>query len=160
MIFYEHKQKGGRWFYSSFFILLLFIPIFYNISAMMKCPGVVFLLPVLAIIVATIIWTILTYSSLTVTIDNEFIHVVFGPYAFFKRFALKDIASCKPVKNSFWDSWGIHMCGSGWLYNIAGFDAVEITMKSGKHNRIGTDEPQQLAETIQNIIAKISTGGK
>jgi len=35
-----------------------------------------------------------------------------------------------------------------WIYNISGFDAVEIKMKNGKTYRIGTDEPQKLEQAI------------
>jgi hypothetical protein len=160
MIFYEHRQKGGRWFYLNAFITLLCVAVFVYILVTKKIPDIWVALLLFVFVTATLIWATLSFYSLTVSIDNEFVRIVFGPYALFKKFALKDITACKPVKNSVWDSWGIHMCGSGYLYNIAGYDAVEITMKSGKQNRIGTDEPKQLAETIQNIISKISAGGK
>jgi hypothetical protein len=35
-----------------------------------------------------------------------------------------------------------------WIYNVSGFDAVEITMKNGKIYRIGTDEPLKLEQAI------------
>jgi hypothetical protein len=159
MIFYEHRQNGGRWFYLNAFITLLCVALFIYTLVMKKNPDIWVSLLIFVFVTATLIWSMLMFFSLTVSIDNEFIRVVFGPYAFFKKFALTDITACKPVKNSGWDSWGIHMCGSGYLYNIAGYDAVEITMKSGKQNRIGTDEPQQLAEAIQNIISRISKAG-
>jgi hypothetical protein len=159
MIFYEHRQKGGRSYYFSAFITLLSIAAVCYIHPNIKPSDTVIFWLVFVFVAPSIIWSTLMLSSLTVVIDNEFIRVVFGPYVFFKKFALKDIVACKPVKNDFWYGWGIHMSGSGWLYNIAGYDAVEITMKSGRQNRIGTDEPHQLAEAIQNIIAKFSAGG-
>ncbi len=155
---YEHRQKGGRWFYFSLFMALLSITVFSCVLAMTNFPGAVFLLCVFAVVVVVFIWTVIAMSSLTVSVDNEYIRIVFGPCAFVKKFSLKDITDAKPVKTDFWDGWGIHVSGSGWIYNIAGYDAVEIVMKSGRHNRIGTDQPAELAEAIRNIIRKISKG--
>jgi hypothetical protein len=156
---YKHRQKGGLVLYMTGFFTSLYIAAFCYVIGMANVPGAVFILPVLLLVIAVFIWSTLLMSSMTVTVDNEFVRVMFGSHAFFKKFALKDITACKPITNNFWNGWGIHMCGSGWLYNIAGFDAVEITMKSGKQNRVGTDEPQQLAEAIQSIISKIPAGG-
>jgi len=38
------------------------------------------------------------------------------------------------------------------IYNISGFDAVEIKMKDGKRYRIGTDEPKKLEVAITQAI--------
>jgi len=56
------------------------------------------------------------------------------------------------VKNHWYYGWGIHLTPHGWLYNISGFLAVEIQMKSGKKYRIGTDEPKKLIEAIQQSL--------
>ncbi|HBI33644.1 MAG TPA: hypothetical protein DEA43_03435 [Candidatus Moranbacteria bacterium] len=39
-----------------------------------------------------------------------------------------------------------------WIYNISGFDAVEIKMKNGKLYRVGTDEPEKLEQVILQSI--------
>jgi hypothetical protein len=38
------------------------------------------------------------------------------------------------------------------IYNISGFDAVEIKLKNGKIYRIGTNEPTILEQTIVHEI--------
>jgi hypothetical protein len=43
-----------------------------------------------------------------------------------------------------------------WIYNVSGFDAVEILMKSGKRYRIGTDQPEELVQTILQPINEIN----
>jgi hypothetical protein len=48
--------------------------------------------------------------------------------------------------------WGIHYYGKGWLYNVAGLDAVEIRLTSGRRLRIGTDEPEVPCEAISRAI--------
>ena len=35
-----------------------------------------------------------------------------------------------------------------WIYNVSGFDAVEIILKNGKIYRIGTDVPKELEVAI------------
>jgi hypothetical protein len=154
---YKHRQKGGLGLYLTGFLTLLSVAALCYVLGMITVPGAVFMLLILVLVIAIFIWSTLSMSSMTVTVDNEFVRVVFGPHAFVKKFALKDITACKLVKNGFWDNWGIHMCGSGWLYNIAGFDAVEITFVSGRQNRIGTDQPRELAEAIQKAIGKFSS---
>lgn len=156
---YKHTQKGGLFLYLNGFFTLLSIVAFCYVLTMIKAPCAMFGLIVLGMVIIFLVLSTLAMSSLTVSIDNEFVSIMFGSCVFAKKFALKDISDCKPVKNDFWNNWGIRMCGNGWLYNVAGFDAVEITLISGKQHRIGTDEPQQLAEAIQSIISKISTGG-
>ena len=39
-----------------------------------------------------------------------------------------------------------------WIYNVSGFDAVEIIMKNGKIYRIGTDVPEELEAAIRQVI--------
>jgi len=154
---YTHRQKGGLVLYLTAFAAILCIAAFCYVLNIITVAGAVFLLLVLALVVAVFIWSILAMSSLTVSVENEFVRLVFGPRAFVKKFAFKDIADCRPVKNDFWDNWGIRMWGNGWLYNVAGFDAVEITMRSGRKNRIGTDQPRELAEAIQKAIGRFSS---
>ena len=50
--------------------------------------------------------------------------------------------------------WGIHHVGDGWLFNIYGFDAVELHFHSGKRAVIGTDEAEKLAEAINEQLSK------
>jgi len=38
------------------------------------------------------------------------------------------------------------------IFNISGFDAVEIKMKNGKIYRIGTDEPKKLEQAILHAM--------
>ena len=39
-----------------------------------------------------------------------------------------------------------------WIFNVSGFDAVEIKMENGKIFRIGTDEPKKLEHAILQAI--------
>ncbi|KDR95238.1 hypothetical protein SAMN02745945_00391 [Peptoclostridium litorale DSM 5388] len=88
------------------------------------------------------------FTTLTVEIDEEFLRIRFGIGLIRKKLALSEIKSCSIVKNRWYYGWGIHLTPRGWLYNVSGFDAVEIVMKSGKKYRIGTDVPDELEKAL------------
>ena len=74
----------------------------------------------------------------------------FGPGFWKMRVTIDEIEVCEPVRNRWWWGWGIRYFGRGWLYNVSGLDAIEIRLKSGKHIRIGTDEPEALVAEIRD----------
>lgn len=138
---YEHTQKAGLPFYGITVPLIIFV----IISFTAESPPVV----VSILIFSLLVWALLLMSSLTVTIDDQYLSVRFGPGVFFKKFALSDITGIGPKFTTYIWGWGIRWYISGWLYNIAGFKSVEIILKNGKKRRIGTDEPEQLAQAIR-----------
>ncbi len=89
------------------------------------------------------------FCSLTVRVGEDVVEIRFGPGLVRKRFPIRDIESCRMVKTSRYDGWGIHHTKGGWLFNVSGFGAVEITMRNGKKYRIGSDEPEKLEEAIR-----------
>jgi hypothetical protein len=57
------------------------------------------------------------------------------------------------VKNSFIYGIGVHMVPSGWLYNVSGKYAIELSFKSNnKKIRIGTDKPDEISHIINKQI--------
>ena len=97
-------------------------------------------------------------GSLTVAIAGGNLSWWFGPGFWKKRVAIDEIESCEAVRNRWWWGWGIRYYGKGWLYNVSGLDAVEMTLKTGKSIRIGTDEPEALVAAIRSIPDRKSTG--
>jgi hypothetical protein len=89
-----------------------------------------------------------TFSSMTITIDPECIQIKYGDWLTVKRLALTDIVAYQPARMNPANGWGIHFVGAGWLYNIYGLDAVEVTLSSGEKFYIGTDEPEALRDAI------------
>jgi len=65
------------------------------------------------------------------------------------RWPLRDIASVRAVRNPWYVGWGIRWVGRYWVYNVSGLEAVEVTLRSGKRFRIGTDEPEALLAALQ-----------
>jgi hypothetical protein len=104
------------------------------------------------IVFSTLLIVLTLFYSLTVEIDGTKLIVKFGFGIINKKFILKDIESCHTVKNHWYYGWGIRLTPHGWLYNISGFDAVEIKMKNGRTYRIGTDEPKNLERAIMLAI--------
>jgi hypothetical protein len=82
------------------------------------------------------------------------LRIKFGYGIFKKRFKIKEIASVKIVRNKWYYGWGIRFW---WkprmiIYNISGYDAVEIKLKNKRIYRIGTDEPKKLEQAIKKRI--------
>lgn len=92
------------------------------------------------------------FGRLTVEADAEAVRLTFGNGLFRKEFRFCDISSARAVKNPWWWGLGIKYIGNGWLYNVAGPDAVELTLRNGRRARIGTDEPLVLEREIQSRI--------
>jgi len=104
---------------------------------------------------ALILFILASFVSLQVTIDEKYLQIKFGCGIYQKKFLLSDIISAKTVKNHWYYGWGIRV----WLwpkmciYNVSGFDAVEIKLKNGRTHRIGTDEPEKLEQAILQSIS-------
>ncbi len=96
--------------------------------------------------------SLVLFTALTVVIDEEAVEVRFGPGIIRKRFPLREIESCRTVKNPWYYGLGIRLTPHGWLYTVSGSYAVEIRMKNGKKHRIGTDVPKDLEEAIRRSI--------
>ena len=89
------------------------------------------------------------FSRLTITIADGILRASFGPGLTVKKVPLSEIASCEPIRIRWWYGWGIHLTRYGWLYNIAGWDAVAITLRDGRKFALGTDDPQGLTAAIR-----------
>lgn len=89
------------------------------------------------------------FGTLTVEVDRERLRIRYGVGLIRKSWAIRDIASAAAVRNPWYTGWGIRLLPSGVVYNVGGFDAVEVTMESGKRFRIGTDEPAELERAIR-----------
>ena len=103
---------------------------------------------VLAIASAALAAAVLVFCSLTVTVDDSHVTVRFGLTPLRKRIRLADIASFEAVRNPWYFGWGIQRYGPGWLYNVSGFEAIEIVRTDGRELRIGTDDSQGLIRAL------------
>ncbi|SHK52484.1 hypothetical protein SAMN05444159_3483 [Bradyrhizobium lablabi] len=103
------------------------------------------LVALVALIAAAVV-----FSSLTVEVGATELRWYFGPGFWDYRLPFNDIQNVAPVRNHWWNGFGIRMGPGFRLYNVSGFDAVELRLKSGEIRRIGTDDPQGLAEALKS----------
>jgi hypothetical protein len=103
-----------------------------------------------AICVAMVLAAVLViFSSLTVEVDETALAVWFGPGAAGRRFPLRGITSVRTVHNPWYYGWGIRWIPwLGWIYIVSGTAGVELRLQSGSRFRIGTDEPEALAQVL------------
>ncbi len=108
-------------------------------------------------IMVLIIFVLASFTTLTTMIDEKYVLVKFGYGIFKKKLSLQEIISVKTVKNHWYYGWGIRLWlwPTMWVFNVSGFDAVEVIMKNGKIYRIGTDVPRELETAINQGGAKL-----
>ena len=94
------------------------------------------------------------FSSLTIAVRDGQLSWWFGPGLVKKTVPVSTIASVEVTTTSLINGWGIHLTGRGWLYNVAGRDAVLVTQRDGKRFLLGTDEPEFLAQAIRATIRR------
>ncbi|MFA5163013.1 MAG: hypothetical protein WC441_00630 [Patescibacteria group bacterium] len=153
MTSYKHTQIGYLMIVVTLAVLVFFS--WAQITARMEAPsidsGANFLFTV---VMAFIILILASFTTLTSSVNGDRLQVKFGPGIFRKKFLLSEIASIKKVKNRWYYGWGIKVWfwPYMWIYNISGFDAVEIVMRNGKIYRIGTDAPNELEAAIKRNL--------
>ncbi|PKK81502.1 MAG: hypothetical protein CVT47_02075 [Thermoplasmata archaeon HGW-Thermoplasmata-2] len=147
MEYYRHTQKAYLLLLASFpFVVWAFYVLFLKYAHPLNL--------ILGLAFATIIFVAWQFSLLTVSVNGDAIEIRFGIGTIRKKFLLDDIESCAAVKNPWYYGWGIHRIPRGWLFNVSGFDAVEIRMKDRRRYRIGTDEPGELENVIRQRIGE------
>jgi len=141
---YRHTQIG-----TLLLLLLAAVEIGLLAILMYEAPD-----PVLKITLAVLPLLALMFGWLTVEIDGGRLRWFFGIGLIRKSRELIEIENAKSVRNSWIWGWGIRLTPHGWLYNVSGLDAVEVTLKSGKKFRIGTDDAQGLERAIQQALGQ------
>jgi hypothetical protein len=104
----------------------------------------------LAVVLILLLAVAAVFSSLTVEVSDNELRWHFGPGLWAYRVPLSDIQTVAAVRNHWWNGFGIRI-GTGFrLYNVSGLDAVELRLKSSDVRRIGTDDPQGLAQALKS----------
>jgi hypothetical protein len=124
--------------------------------------GVILLIDLIMIItglniVATLVVFVLfvvafLFSTLTIELNNGLLTASFGPGLIRKTVRLDEVQSCQPVTNPWYYGLGIHLTPNGWLYNVSGTQAIELTLHNGRKIRFGTAQPDKLCEAIQTWL--------
>lgn len=105
---------------------------------------------------ALILLILVSFSTLTVSIDERYVRIKFGYGIFKKKFLLEEIVSAKTVKNHWYYGWGVRVWfwPYMWIFNVSGFDAVEITLRNGKIYRIGSDVAEELNAALNSVVQR------
>ncbi len=143
---YRHTQPG-YWPYFFFAFAAVAIALAWVTSAEFST---ILVLCLVAFIFLTMVGL---FSQMTVSDQGDHLLIEFGPLNWIhKRIAYSRIKHCEVDKTILIDGWGIHWVpGRGWTFNIWGFQCVKCRTERNVL-RIGTDQPQQLAELIQSKI--------
>jgi len=153
MVSYKHTQVGYLMLVVTLSVLVLFVWAY--ITARAEPPsyysGTNFLTTTTMVLV---LFILTSFTTLTVSIDENYLRIKFGYGIFARKFALKEIASVQTVKNHWYYGWGVRLWfwPKMWIYNVSGFDAVELVMKNGKVYRIGIDVPEEFEAVIKAVL--------
>ncbi|HTU68884.1 MAG TPA: hypothetical protein VMF11_01070 [Candidatus Baltobacteraceae bacterium] len=141
---YERTQHA-RWMW---FILLAALPL---VVAWGLSPSIATLAPAIAVVVP-IVAILAIFARLTIHVDGEAVSWYMGWGWPAGAIALRDIAGAELTSTNFLEGWGIHYTiWHGWLWNVGGFRAVEITKTDGRRVTLGTDDPQGLLQAIERF---------
>jgi hypothetical protein len=111
-----------------------------------------------AVIVAVLVGCLLLlFSTLTVSVRDRSIDVFFGPGVIRRRIPLRRVREVRTVRTPWYYGWGIRLTPFGWLWRVSGLGGVEIQFDDGHRFRIGSDEPERLAEVLRR---ELSTANK
>ena len=135
---YRHTQVGTLVLVLSGIVLILLATLMITIEAH----------PIAVVVVILLLLCIAMFNSLTVEVTDIAVRVRFGPGPIGKSFRLSAIRQVRTVRNPWYYGWGIRWFPRGWLFNVSGFDAVELVMLDGRVYRIGTDQPGGLLAAI------------
>lgn len=98
---------------------------------------------------------VVLFYQLLISVDSTEIKIRFGIGLIRKSWQISTIDSVTIVRNSFFHGWGIHYTLNTNIYNVSGMKAIELKFKnSSRKVRIGTEEPEKLAEFINSKISK------
>jgi len=140
---YLHRQSSGM------MLIILLLPV--AIVAVAAWTSRIWWLYLLAVAFVLIAWL---FSSLTIEVNDRELSSYFGPGFWRRRVPLGDIVSVERTTSSALEGWGIRITTRGMLYNVAGRDAVEVTLATGRRFRLGTDDPDGLVAALRANLAR------
>ena len=89
------------------------------------------------------------FYSLTIVVSGGKVGYRFGPGIIKGSYQISEITSAEVVTNPWYYFVGVRGIPNGWMFNVSGFHAVEITLKSGRKIRLGTDRPEEFKAAIE-----------
>jgi hypothetical protein len=148
MTIYRHRQTGTVILWSvgaSAVVMAVLAAVFATVQ---PAVGAVLGLSLLVLVACLVL-----LGSLTVEVTTTHVRLWFGLGWIRKSLDAAEIVETEMVQNPWYYGWGIQWTPRGWLFNVAGSDAVEIRLRNGRRYRIGTDEPHKLLLAIESVTA-------
>ncbi|MDD1729045.1 MAG: hypothetical protein LUQ50_08235 [Methanospirillum sp.] len=147
---YSHRQVGIVQIWASIAALAIILGTGYFIPEM---------LPLFMIVSFILGLSLLLFSTLTVEVRNDIVWILFGPIHLIRRkIPLEFILDFSQVVTPWYYGWGIRYIKNGTLYNISGYEGIEIDMPGKKRIRIGTDDQEGLIEAIEMATGHSAAG--
>ena len=138
---YRHTQTGWVMIVSAVIVLLVSAS---SLAGAGYAHGWVLVGAIVALLLAG-------FGVMTITVDDRSIQARLGVGVIRKRVELSEVRWFRCVNNPWYYGWGIRLFPGGTLYNVSGFRAVELMLKSGKRLRFGSDEPEALVRAIEAV---------
>lgn len=145
MIRYNHTQRAYPILISLILAIILFT--FLPLMGMQ--------IRVAGFLIALICGLVFVFGSMTVTVSSDALKISFGIGLIHRTIRLADMISVKTVSNPWYLGWGIHKIRHGWIYNVSGFQGIEITLNNSRIVRIGSDEPDELAQCLHAALSQM-----
>ena len=105
-----------------------------------------------AIVAAGLLLMLTLTATLTTSVADGVLEVRMGIGLIRRRIALSEVARVDVVRNHWIWGWGIRWTPHGWLWNVSGTRGIQLTYKSGRRFRIGSDEPESLAGAVASWL--------
>jgi hypothetical protein len=145
-----YKEEQFGWAMNVWILILPFLMLLFYLLEIGDKP-----MPLFVLIVSVVFFLIifLLFFKLTVAVNDSNIVISFGVGIIRKKVSLGDIKEVKRVKTNWYNGWGIRKIKNGMLYNIQGFNAIELSFKNKKSIlRIGIRSSSDLDKEIRNRI--------
>jgi hypothetical protein len=145
-----YKEEQFGWAMNVWILILPFLMLLFYLLEIGDKP-----MPLFVLIVSVVFFLIifLLFFKLTIAVNDSNIVISFGVGIIRKKVSLGDINEVKRVKTNWYNGWGIRKIKNGMLYNIQGFNAIELSFKNKKSIlRIGIRSSSDLDKEIRNRI--------
>ncbi|MFN8239397.1 MAG: hypothetical protein U0X39_01440 [Bacteroidales bacterium] len=108
---------------------------------------------ILSFVILTFAICLLIFYKITILITDTHFIFSMGIGLVRKKIPLSEIEGCLPVRNPVFWGIGIRLTPSGWLYNVSGLKAVELSFRNKNSKiRVGINVPEDVAREVNQRI--------
>lgn len=99
---------------------------------------------------------VLIFGALRVEVLPEGVVARLGIGLISRKIEFKDVIEVEQASDPWSYGWGLRRTPYGWLYRVAGCDAVHFKLVDGTIVGVGTDRPGSLLSAIQAAVGSPS----